>query len=31
MDVNEDEALTTEYDGEIYYFCSEGCRNKFLK
>ena len=20
-----------EYDGETYYFCSEGCREKFLK
>lgn len=31
MDVNEDKAIKTEYDGEIYYFCSKGCRDKFLK
>jgi alkyl hydroperoxide reductase subunit F len=31
MEVNEDEAIRTEYDGETYYFCSEGCREKFLK
>ncbi len=30
MDVNEDEALTLECDGEIHYFCSEGCKDKFL-
>ena len=31
MDVDEDEALTTESGGEVYYFCSEGCRDRFLK
>jgi len=31
MNVNEDEALTAEHNGKIYYFCSEGCRDKFLK
>ena len=31
MDVDENNALTTEYDGETCYFCSEGCRDKFLK
>ncbi|GBE04423.1 MAG TPA: YHS domain-containing protein [Nitrospirae bacterium] len=31
MDVDENEALTTECDGKVYYFCSEGCRDKFLK
>lgn len=31
MDVNEDEAIKTDYDGETYYFCSEGCRDKFLE
>lgn len=31
MDVNEGQSLTAECDGEIFYFCSEGCRDKFLK
>ncbi|NOZ69611.1 MAG: YHS domain-containing protein [Deferribacteres bacterium] len=31
MEVDEGKGITTEYDGEIYYFCSEGCRDKFLK
>ncbi len=31
MEVDEKEALTTECDGQTYYFCSEGCRDKFLK
>ena len=31
MDVDEDNAITLEYQGQIYYFCSEGCRDKFLK
>jgi len=31
MEVDEKSALTAEYDGEVYYFCSEGCRDKFLK
>lgn len=31
MEVSEETALTTECDGEIYYFCSEGCRDRFLK
>jgi alkyl hydroperoxide reductase subunit F len=31
MEVSEEEALTAECGGEIYYFCSEGCRDKFLK
>ena len=30
MEVDEHEALTTECDGETFYFCSEGCREKFL-
>ncbi|GMT46879.1 MAG: thioredoxin-disulfide reductase [bacterium] len=32
MDVNANvkNAITTECDGEIFYFCSEGCREKFL-
>ncbi len=30
MDVNAKNAITTECDGEIYYFCSEGCRERFL-
>lgn len=31
MEVKEDEAVKTEYDGKIYYFCSNGCRDKFLE
>ena len=31
MKVREEEAVTAECDGELYYFCSEGCRDKFLK
>ena len=31
MEVHESNALTTEFNGDIYYFCSEGCRETFLK
>ncbi len=31
MAVQEDEALTLDYNGGLYYFCSEGCRDTFLK
>ncbi|MHB9071926.1 MAG: FAD-dependent oxidoreductase [Desulfobaccales bacterium] len=31
MRVREEEAVTAECDGVMYYFCSEGCRDKFLK
>ncbi len=31
MDVREDGAITAECDGLRYYFCSEGCKEKFLK
>lgn len=31
MDVSESSGITTECDGMIYYFCSEGCRDEFLK
>ena len=31
MDVDEKTALTAECDNEIFFFCSEGCRDKFLK
>ncbi len=31
MSVDEDEALSTECDGRVYYFCSEGCRDVFLR
>jgi len=31
MEVDEKDALTTECDGQTYYFCSEGCRDRFLK
>lgn len=30
MDVDERIALSTECDDNIYYFCSEGCRDRFL-
>lgn len=30
MEVAEDEAVATDYDGETVYFCSEGCRDAFL-
>ncbi|HEC15265.1 MAG TPA: YHS domain-containing protein [Sedimenticola sp.] len=30
MEVEETDAVTTEYDGETYYFCSTGCRDLFL-
>jgi alkyl hydroperoxide reductase subunit F len=31
MEVSEDTGITTECEGEWYYFCSEGCRDKFLQ
>ncbi|MEJ2695751.1 MAG: FAD-dependent oxidoreductase, partial [Candidatus Sulfobium sp.] len=31
MEVREEDAVTAECDGEIFYFCSEGCRDKFLE
>ncbi|MEW6657271.1 MAG: FAD-dependent oxidoreductase [Thermodesulfobacteriota bacterium] len=31
MEVREEDAVTAECDGITYYFCSEGCRDKFLK
>ncbi len=31
MEVKEEKAVATECGGIIYYFCSEGCRDKFLK
>ena len=30
MDVEESKAITRECGGKIYYFCSEGCRDKFV-
>jgi len=30
MDVDEKTALNVEYEGKKYYFCSPGCRDKFL-
>ncbi len=30
MDVREEKAFTAECGGEVFYFCSEGCRKKFL-
>lgn len=31
MDVDENKAVTAECNGILYYFCSEGCRTKFLE
>ncbi len=31
MEVCEEEAITAECDGVTYFFCSEGCRDKFLQ
>lgn len=29
MDVDEQDAPSSEYNGETVYFCSEGCKTKF--
>jgi alkyl hydroperoxide reductase subunit F len=31
MECSEETAVTTEFGGQTYYFCSEGCRDKFLE
>ena len=31
MEVTEESEWTAEYDGVTFYFCSEGCRDKFLE
>jgi len=31
MEVREEEAVTAECEGITYYFCSEDCRDKFIK
>jgi alkyl hydroperoxide reductase subunit F len=31
MEVSEDTGITAECNGVVHYFCSEGCRDKFLK
>ena len=31
MEIKEEDALTTECEGKTFYFCSEGCRDRFLK
>jgi len=31
MDVEETGAITAECDGLLYYFCSAGCKEKFLR
>jgi YHS domain-containing protein len=31
MQVTEDEALTSAYQGQIYYFDSEDCRDEFIE
>ena len=30
MEVTEEQAVTADYEGQTYYFCSEGCRDKFM-
>ena len=30
MAVDEDTAISEDYDGETYYFCCENCRTQFL-
>ena len=30
MEVPEDQAIVAEYEGRTHYFCSEGCRDKFI-
>ncbi|HEY87113.1 MAG TPA: YHS domain-containing protein, partial [Dehalococcoidia bacterium] len=30
MEVDEKTALSAEHEGQTYYFCSPGCREKFL-
>ena len=29
MEVNSDSKYKSEYDGELYYFCSNACKEKF--
>lgn len=31
MEVEEKEAITLKHEGKTYYFCSQGCRDKFLQ
>ena len=31
MECSEETAIAAEFQGEIYYFCSEGCRDRFLE
>lgn len=31
MEIDEETGFTAECDGEIHYFCSEGCRDRFLR
>jgi NADH-dependent peroxiredoxin subunit F len=31
MECSENAAIKIEFNGEIYYFCSEGCRDRFLE
>lgn len=31
MEVSEEDAVTAECNGEVFYFCSEGCRDRFLE
>ena len=30
MEVDEETALSAEYEGKTYYFCNPSCREKFL-
>jgi putative ABC transport system ATP-binding protein len=31
MKIEQEKAVTTEWEGQSYYFCSRGCRNEFLE
>jgi YHS domain-containing protein len=31
MKIEREKAVTTEWDGQTYSFCSRGCRSKFLE
>ncbi len=31
MKIEREKAVTTEWDGQAFYFCSRGCRNEFLE
>jgi len=31
IELDDDLAVTAEYDGSVYYFCCDGCKKIFLK